>query len=97
MRKYPPVGNLLREVTVPYTLSDTNAKLDVGTRVVIPVYALHHDPKYFPNPDQFDPERFSEEEKAKRPHYVYMPFGEGPRNCIGTNKLWYKHKLSSIN
>jgi cytochrome P450 len=50
---------------------------------MIPVMALHHDPKYYPEPERFDPERFSEEEKQKRTHYVYLPFGEGPRICIG--------------
>ena len=50
---------------------------------VIPIYALHHGPKYYPEPERFDPERFSEDEKAKRHHYVYLPFGEGPRICIG--------------
>jgi cytochrome P450 len=50
---------------------------------VIPVYALHRDPKYYPDPERFDPERFNEDEKANRHHYVYLPFGEGPRICIG--------------
>jgi len=45
---------------------------------VIPVLALHHDPKYYPEPDRFDPERFNENEKKKRYHYVYFPFGESP-------------------
>jgi cytochrome P450 family 6 len=57
--------------------------LEKGILTVIPVLALHHDPKYYPDPERFDPERFSEEEKAKRHHYVYLPFGEGPRMCIG--------------
>jgi len=57
--------------------------LEKGITVAIPVAALHHDPKYYPEPDRFDPERFNEEERQKRHHYVYLPFGEGPRICIG--------------
>jgi len=56
---------------------------------VIPIYALHHDTNYYPEPKTFDPERFNEEEKAKRHHYVYLSFGEGPRLCIGTFDVLY--------
>jgi cytochrome P450 len=56
---------------------------------VIPVYALHHDPKYYPEPERFDPERFNEDEKANRHRYVYLPFGEGPRICIGKFAVLY--------
>lgn len=54
-----------------------------GIRLLIPLSALHHDPKYFPEPYMFDPERFSRENVRKRPAYCYLPFGEGPRQCIG--------------
>lgn len=83
LRKHPPASNITRIVTQPYTIPDTSAKLEKGIRVVIPVYAIHHDPRYYPEPGRFDPERFSDEAKSSRPHFTYLPFGEGPRNCIG--------------
>ena len=46
--------------------------------------ALHHDKNYFPNPSNFDPERFSSENKSSIIPYTYMPFGEGRRNCLGS-------------
>jgi cytochrome P450 family 6 len=83
LRKYPPIPALMRECSKPYKIPETDFVLDTGVRVIIPVIGLHHDPKYYPEPDRFDPERFSEEEKQNRHHYVYLPFGEGPRICIG--------------
>ncbi|KDR10910.1 probable cytochrome P450 6a14 [Zootermopsis nevadensis] len=83
LRKHPPAANITRVVTQPYTIPETSAELEKGIRVVIPVYAIHHDPRYYPEPDRFDPERFCEEAKSLRPHFTYLPFGEGPRNCIG--------------
>ena len=89
LRKYPPVPILNRECTKDYQIPDTDVVLEKGMPTVIPVYALHHDPKYYPEPDRFDPERFNEDEKAKRHHYVYLPFGEGPRICIGKFGVQY--------
>lgn len=83
LRKYPPVGNLFRQCTKPYKIPESNVTLDKQSRVFISVHAIHRDPKYYPNPDKFDPERFTPEEKAKRHPMTYMPFGEGPRMCIG--------------
>jgi len=83
LRKYPPLPMLSRECSRPYKIPGTDTVLEKGVVVIIPVTALHYDSKYYPEPDRFDPERFSEEEKQKRHHYVYLPFGEGPRICIG--------------
>ena len=63
--------------------------LEKGLATVISVLEIHHDPNYYPEPERFDPERFNEEEKAKRHHYVYLPFGEGPRICIGKFAVQY--------
>uniref|UniRef100_A0AAG5DLE1 Cytochrome P450 n=1 Tax=Anopheles atroparvus TaxID=41427 RepID=A0AAG5DLE1_ANOAO len=58
--------------------------IDKGTCVYIPIAGLHHDPQYFPNPKKFEPERFSPENRDKINPSTYLPFGIGPRNCIGS-------------
>ena len=74
---------LSRECTKEYRMPDTKLTLEKGTEIIIPNQALQFDPQYFPEPQKFDPERFSEEAKNSRPRCVYLPFGEGPRICIG--------------
>lgn len=54
-----------------------------GMPVLIPISAIHHDECYYPNPEQFNPDNFAPEIVAQRDSILYMPFGEGPRNCIG--------------
>ncbi|XP_058460202.1 probable cytochrome P450 6a13 [Malaya genurostris] len=83
LRKYPPLDNLIRVSSTAYTIPDTKLTVPAGTAFQIPVYAMHHDPEYFPDPDRFDPERFRSEIVRTRPSYCYLPFGAGPRNCIG--------------
>lgn len=83
LRKYPPVGLLFRCCTRNYAMPNTNYILPKHTKVWIPVYAIHHDPEYYSNPQQFNPDRFAAE-AIKRPALSFLPFGEGPRNCIGT-------------
>nr|CAD7610661.1 unnamed protein product [Timema genevievae] len=83
LRKYPPVGNLNRVCTKAYKIPDTHVNIDKDTKLIIPVYAIHHDPKYYPDPEKFDPSRFTENNIKSRPHFSYLPFGEGPRVCIG--------------
>jgi cytochrome P450 family 6 len=87
LRKYPVLPFLERKCRSDYELPAPNGNgtitLPVGTGVYIPVLALQNDPTYFPEPDKFDPERFTEENKQSRPNYTYIPFGEGPRMCIG--------------
>lgn len=58
--------------------------MNPGEQLIIPAYAIHRDEKYFPDPECFDPERFSDENKSKIYPGSYIPFGIGPRNCIGT-------------
>lgn len=80
---YPSLPQLDRISVKKYKLPNTDLTLDVGTKISIPTFAIHYDPEYYPDPEKFDPERFSPENIESRPHYTYLPFGDGPRNCIG--------------
>jgi len=80
---YPPLIILFRKASQRYRLPDDSLILEQGQKIIIPVHAIHHDSKYYPEPEKFIPERFSAEEKAKRPSGIYHPFGDGPRICIG--------------
>ena len=83
LRLYPPAPRLLRICTNDYRIPDSDYVIKKGESLIIPTGALMKDPQYFPNPDEFDPEHFSEEAKASRPTCCFLPFGTGPRNCIG--------------
>ncbi|XP_013364937.1 PREDICTED: cytochrome P450 3A17-like [Chinchilla lanigera] len=67
-----------------------------GTAVMVPSFALHRDAKYWPKPDEFQPERFSKKNKENIDPYIYMPFGNGPRNCIGMRFALMNMKLALI-
>lgn len=83
LRLYPPAVRVERTACEDVTLGDTGFKLPKECIVQIPIYAMHRDPEYFPDPEKFDPERFSEENIGSIQPYSYLPFGAGPRNCIG--------------
>lgn len=74
---------IMRLCTKDYVVPGTDIEIKKGVGVMIPVLGLQTDPEYYPNPDVFDPDRFSEEKKKERPGFTWLPFGEGPRICIG--------------
>ncbi|KAL2736912.1 cytochrome P450 6B5-like [Vespula squamosa] len=84
LRKYPPAPLLSRRCEYKYQIPGSKVELPAGMRVVIPIYGLHHDPDHYPDPETFNPDRFMDENKRTRHPYTYLPFGEGPRACIGT-------------
>ncbi|XP_065169101.1 cytochrome P450 9e2-like [Atheta coriaria] len=89
MRKNPAAVMTDRICTKAYTIQpelphETPLKVNVGDLIIIPVVGIHNDEKLYPNPDKFDPERFSDENKDLIKPYTYLPFGVGPRNCIGS-------------
>ncbi|KAK0072517.1 hypothetical protein PV325_011256 [Microctonus aethiopoides] len=83
LRKYPPLPFLDRVAHADYKVPNSDLIIEKGTPVFISMTGLHYDPQYFPKPDKYDPERFSEENKKSRKPCIYIPFGEGPHNCIG--------------
>ncbi|KAL1509699.1 hypothetical protein ABEB36_004400 [Hypothenemus hampei] len=81
LRKYPILTVIPRECTRDYKIPNTNAFIRKGTSVQIPCIALQMDPEFYPNPEIFDPERFSNKNKLNDAPWI--PFGDGPRQCIG--------------
>ena len=81
MRLYPPAPVIMRRTVKPTTLGGVS--LDAGATVSVPVYVVHRHRKLWQDPLSFDPSRFSAEAKAGRHRCAYMPFGAGPRTCIG--------------
>lgn len=76
------MGTLLKRMcTQDYKAG--NFVIEKGVFIIIPVDAIHNDPKYYPDPAEFDPDRFFEENNKIRNRFAFLPFGEGPRKCIG--------------
>jgi len=81
MRLYPPAWALQRTA-----LNDSEIGgyvVPKGSQVLMSQYVMHHDPRYFPEPERFDPERWTKEARDARPQFSYFPFGGGLRRCIG--------------
>jgi cytochrome P450 len=81
MRLRPPVWALTRSTIEDDVIA--GYRIAQGSWVFISSYVTHRDPRFWPNPEGFDPERFSLEEEAKRPKCAFLPFLAGPRKCIG--------------
>ncbi|XP_046466984.1 probable cytochrome P450 6a14 [Neodiprion pinetum] len=83
LRKYPVVPILNRLCNADFEFLGTGFRVEKKTPIIIPVLGLHWDPELYPEPENFDPERFDATNIARRHQYAYLPFGDGPRNCIG--------------
>ncbi|XP_077424365.1 cytochrome P450 3A30-like [Vanacampus margaritifer] len=93
-RLYPIVNRLERVAKSSVDVSGVT--IPKGTVVMVPVYALHRDPSLWPEPDTFKPERFSKENKDNIDPYAFLPFGAGPRNCIGMRFALLMMKLPLV-
>ncbi|ODM91577.1 Cytochrome P450 3A2 [Orchesella cincta] len=83
LRKFPAGLRVERMCTKDYKEPESGMFVPKGSLVVIPIKSIHNDKRYYEKPDEFYPEHFSPENKAKRNPYAYLAFGQGPRNCIG--------------
>jgi cytochrome P450 len=91
MRLYPPAFTLGRRALQDYQAGGYT--IPAGSIVLMSQYLMHRDPRYFPDPLRFDPERFTPEAQALRPKFAYFPFGGGPRLCIGEPFAWMEGVL----
>ncbi|XP_063916189.1 cytochrome P450 9e2-like isoform X1 [Zophobas morio] len=107
LRLWPAAFETDRLCTKDYVIQSKNPGekpflVEKGVDVVIPVMGIHRDARYYPEPNRFDPERFSDDNKAKIVPGTFLPFGWGPRNCIGSRfavleiKTIFYHLLSKF-
>jgi cytochrome P450 len=83
MRLYPPAWSLARTVVSGFELR--GYQISAGANVVMSQWIMHRDPRYFTDPEKFDPDRWLPERAQKLPRFAYFPFGGGPRQCIGNS------------
>lgn len=85
LRKWPPamITDRVCNKEITFLVDGQTITMKERQQLWIPIYGLHMDPKYFPHPEKFDPERYNEENVGKIVPGSYIPFGIGPRNCIG--------------
>ncbi|CAK1546275.1 unnamed protein product [Leptosia nina] len=97
LRKYSPMGWMDRVALEDYKIDD-KLTIPAGTPIYVNAIGMQYDEKYFPEPEKFDPNRFLPENETEDMQYTYLPFGEGPRNCIGKRfaQISLRNALSTL-
>ncbi|XP_049865564.1 cytochrome P450 4g15-like [Pectinophora gossypiella] len=93
LRMYPPVPIIARKLNRDVKIVTDNHILPAGSTVVVATYKIHRSPKYYKNPDVFDPDNFLPENTQNRHYYSYIPFSAGPRSCVGRKYALLKLKV----
>ena len=91
MRLYPPAWAIGRLAIADHEVG--GYRIPKGALVLVSPYVMHRDPRFFPEPQRFRPERFTQEAKEARPQFAYFPFGGGVRRCIGEGFAWTEGAL----
>ncbi len=86
MRLYPPAWGISRLTVEAHEVDEF--PIAKGTLCLFSPYVMHRNPDYFPDPERFDPQRWTPEARETRPKYSYFPFGAGARICIGERFAW---------
>lgn len=99
LRVYPPAIQIDRCCSKSIDLDLGNGKtlhIEKGEAIAVPIYNIHHDPEYFPEPETFNPTRFSDDNKSSIVAGSYIPFGIGPRVCIGRSDRRFSHICNKV-
>jgi cytochrome P450 len=91
MRIYPPVWTMGRRVENDYTVGEYT--IPAGSSILMCQYVMHHDPRYYEKPEEFNPDRWTDDFKTRLPRFSYFPFGGGIRGCIGESFAWMEGVL----
>ena len=94
--RFFPLGDVERKCVKEYRIPGTNFVIPKGMIVQLPVTGIMMDEKYFPEPESFNPENFSQENKQRRSPYAFLAFGMGPRNCVGSRLALLQIKVAII-
>ncbi|KAH1021285.1 hypothetical protein HUJ04_010820 [Dendroctonus ponderosae] len=87
LRKYPVLPFLDRTCLRDYKVENSDLVIEKDLDVYIPMFALHYNPEFFPQPQKYDPQRFADKCKINNEGLYYVPFGDGPRICIVSNGI----------
>nr|XP_021183940.2 cytochrome P450 4g15 [Helicoverpa armigera] len=93
LRLYPPVPVIARKLNQDVKIATNSYVLPTGATIVIGMYKVHRSPKYYKDPDTFNPDNFLPENSANRHYYSFIPFSAGPRSCVGRKYALLKLKI----
>ena len=95
LRLFPPVLRATRDCNQTCAVTD-ELVVEKGTMITFAIHVLHRNAEYWPNPDKFDPDRFNPHNEQSYPAFAYLPFGEGPRQCIAKRLALLKAKMALV-